>query len=85
MPILAASASIPQSTAIQRVSLIVWNRLQMTTNTFGLWKEYLYRPSYDPDIDWLWSGLRTFWTRFAPEPDLRFGSRFMHLVGPDLN
>jgi len=49
MPILAASASIPQSTAIQHVSLIVQNRLQTTTNTFGLWKEYLYCPSHDPD------------------------------------
>jgi hypothetical protein len=34
---------------IQRVSLIVRNHFQTVANVFGLWKEYLYRPSYDPD------------------------------------
>ena len=32
-----------------RVSLIVRNRFQSAENSFGLWKDYLYRPSYDPD------------------------------------
>jgi len=31
------------------VSLIVRNRFQTAANSFGLWKEYLFRPSYDPD------------------------------------
>lgn len=31
------------------MSLIVRNRFQTAANGFGLWKEYLYRPSYDPD------------------------------------
>ena len=34
---------------ILRVSLIVQNQFQTTPNGFGLWKEYLYCPSYDPD------------------------------------
>jgi Plavaka transposase len=34
---------------VQRVTLIVRNRFHTAPNTFGLWKEYLYRPSYDPD------------------------------------
>lgn len=32
-----------------RVSLIVRNPFRTPENSFGLWKEYLYRPSYDPD------------------------------------
>jgi len=40
----------PSETAVvQRVTLIVRNRFRTAPNTFGLWKEYLYRPSYDPD------------------------------------
>jgi hypothetical protein len=35
--------------AIPHVSLIVRNRFCTAQNSFGLWKEYLYRPSYDPD------------------------------------
>jgi hypothetical protein len=35
-------------------------------------------------LDWLWSGLRTFWTGFGPEPDLRFRSGFTHLGGLNL-
>jgi len=31
------------------MTLIVRNRFQTTPNSFGLWKEYLYWPSYDPD------------------------------------
>lgn len=34
---------------VPRVSLIVRNPFQTTENSFGLWKEYMYRPSYDPD------------------------------------
>ena len=29
--------------------LIVLNRYQTAANNFGLWKDYLYRPSHDPD------------------------------------
>jgi len=46
----AASMPVPSETAaVQRITLIVQNRFQTDPNTFGLWKEYLYRPSYDPD------------------------------------
>jgi hypothetical protein len=39
-----------QPTAIiPRLRLIVRNRLQTATNSFGLLREYLYRPSFDPD------------------------------------
>lgn len=34
---------------VPRVSLIVRNPFRTAENSFGLWKEYLYRPSYDPD------------------------------------
>ena len=41
---------IPSETAVvQHVTLIVQNQFQTAPNTFGLWKEYLYQPSYDPD------------------------------------
>jgi hypothetical protein len=39
----------PESTVVPRVTLIVRNRFETAPNSFGLWKEYLYRPSYDPD------------------------------------
>jgi len=32
------------------VTLIIQNPFQTTPNSFGLWKEYLYQPSYDPDV-----------------------------------
>ncbi|KAG5634841.1 hypothetical protein H0H81_000543 [Sphagnurus paluster] len=34
----------------RRLVLIVRNRFQTAMNTFGLWRDYLYRPSYDPDV-----------------------------------
>ncbi|KAG6806124.1 hypothetical protein H0H92_012592, partial [Tricholoma furcatifolium] len=34
---------------LQRIVLFVRNRYQTAANSFGLWREYLYRPSYDPD------------------------------------
>jgi len=43
------SPSDPETVVTQRVTLIVQNRFQTAPNTFGLWKEYLYQPSYDPD------------------------------------
>ena len=48
----ATSTPIPSDSSVvpaQRVTLIVRNRFQTPPNTFGVWKEYLYRPSYDPD------------------------------------
>ena len=45
----AASTSNPGTTVVPHVSLIVRNRFRTTANSFGLWKEYLFRPSYDPD------------------------------------
>lgn len=34
---------------VQRISLIVRNPFRTAENSFGIWKEYMYRPSYDPD------------------------------------
>ena len=45
----AASTPLEVTHTITRVSLIVRNPFRTATNSFGLWKEYLYRPSYDPD------------------------------------
>jgi len=45
-----ASTSNPEATVIPCVSLIVWNWFQTAANSFGLWKEYLFHPSYDPDV-----------------------------------
>ena len=42
---------------LPRLCLIVRNRLRTAVNSFGLLREYLYRPSYDPDS-------------FVPEEDL---------------
>lgn len=42
---------------LPRLRLIVRNRLRTAVNSFGLLREYLYRPSYDPDS-------------FVPEKDL---------------
>jgi hypothetical protein len=43
--------SAPPETAVipHVLRLIVWNQFQTTPNTFGLWKDYLYHPSQDPD------------------------------------
>jgi hypothetical protein len=43
--------SAPPETAVIPcvLRLIVRNRFQTTPNAFGLWKDYLYRPSQDPD------------------------------------
>jgi hypothetical protein len=38
-----------QATVLPRVTLIVQNPYCTPPNNFGIWKEYLYRPSYDPD------------------------------------
>jgi len=52
-PLPAASSDYsPPETAVgvvPRVTFIVRNPFKTTPNSFGLWKEYLYRPSYDPD------------------------------------
>ena len=37
------------TSTIPRISLIVRNHFRTPENSFGVWKEYLYRPSYDPD------------------------------------
>ena len=37
------------TTVLPRLRLIVRNRLRTATNSFGLLREYLYRPSFDPD------------------------------------
>ena len=41
---------IPSEAAVvQRMTLMVQNWFQTAPNTFSLWKEYLYQPSYNPD------------------------------------
>jgi hypothetical protein len=49
MSMPASEPSLPEAAVIQRVSLVIWNCFQTPTNRFWLWKDYLYRPSYDPD------------------------------------
>ncbi|KAJ7455182.1 hypothetical protein FB451DRAFT_1049027 [Mycena latifolia] len=39
---------VPPNT-VQRVHLIVRETYQTVANTFGLWRAYLHRPTYDPD------------------------------------
>src|SRR6266545_1226970 len=39
----------PPTSILPRVILIVRNRLRTATNSFNLLREYLYRPSFDPD------------------------------------
>lgn len=43
--------SEPESSGsqIKRLTLIVRDRLVTAVNIFGVWRNYLYRPSYDPD------------------------------------
>ena len=48
-PRAAAPTPTEDTHIIPRVSLIVWNPFRTSANSFGLWKEYMYRPSYDPD------------------------------------
>ena len=45
----AASTPAEATYNLPRVSLIVQNHFRTSQNSFGVWKEYLYRPSYDPD------------------------------------
>jgi len=49
-PCPAAPTPIDTGSIIPHVSLIVQNHFQTDENSFGLWKEYLYQPSYDPDM-----------------------------------
>ena len=46
MPLDSEAPMISQR---RSVSLIVFNRFRTAANNFGLWKDYLYCPSYDPD------------------------------------
>jgi hypothetical protein len=39
----------PHTGCITRVRLIVRDTIRTAANTFGLWREYQHRPSYDPD------------------------------------
>ena len=39
----------PSTSILPRIVLIVRNRLRTATNSFNLLREYLYRPSFDPD------------------------------------
>jgi len=38
-----------QAPILPRVTLLVRNPYNTPPNNFGIWKEYCYRPSYDPD------------------------------------
>ena len=49
-PLLPLNEEDEQPTAIiPRLRLIVRNQLRTASNSFGLLREYLYRPSFDPD------------------------------------
>jgi len=39
----------PQAPILPRVTLLVQNPYCTPPNNFGIWKEYRYRPLYDPD------------------------------------
>jgi hypothetical protein len=39
----------PEAPILPHVTLLVQNPFHTCSNNFGIWKEYLYRPSYDPD------------------------------------
>jgi hypothetical protein len=45
----ASQALSPQTTILPHVTLIVQNLYCTPPNNFGIWKEYAYYPSYDPD------------------------------------
>jgi hypothetical protein len=58
-PLRPLEEATEQPTAVlPRLHLVVRNRLRTATNLFNLLREYLYRPSFDPDS-------------FVPEEDLR--------------
>ena len=56
VPPLTVLPPTPAS-SVQHVILIVWNPLSMASNVFGMWKKYLYRPSYDPNASLLHENL----------------------------
>jgi hypothetical protein len=43
------ASSSSQAPILPRIVLLVHNLFCTPPNTFGIWKEYHYRPSYDPD------------------------------------
>ena len=49
--------------------------------TFGGWQPLTAGLNW---IKWPWSGSRTRWTGFAPEPDPMFRFGLIHLVGLNL-
>ncbi|KAJ7894119.1 hypothetical protein B0H13DRAFT_1624914 [Mycena leptocephala] len=62
-----AEENPPQST-VQRVRLIVRETFDTARNTFGLWRSYLHRPTYDPDS---LISLNDLSNQFPPEiPDI---------------
>ena len=48
-PLPAVSTPTEATSIVPRISLIVRNPFRTAENSFGLWKEYMYRPSHDPD------------------------------------
>lgn len=48
-PINVASETPPAAPRLPRILLIVRDQLATMVNTFGMWREYLHRPSFDPD------------------------------------
>ena len=51
LPAASSDSSLPAAAVrvLPRVTFIVRNPFKTAPNSFGLWKEYLYHPSYDPD------------------------------------
>ena len=83
----AASTPTDTTSTIRRISLIVRNHFQTPQNSFGVWKEYLYRPSYDPDAHISGEDLYRPHTSAVPdnesmhlEDSLDYGSKTIQLI-----
>ena len=69
-PSQAVSASIPQP-RLPTVYLMVTNPLTTISNSFGLFRQYLFHPSHDPDALVNPSDLSNLTTRTPPPPPLK--------------
>jgi Plavaka transposase len=78
-----------QSHLPPRISLLVRNHYQTEPNIYGVWKQYMYRPSYDPDASIMPQDLyRPHLSTFAPigtQPEinddvLRYKNKTVQLI-----
>lgn len=89
IPVAPRSPSESQQLRPPRISLLVRNYYQTNPNTYGLWKQYMYRPSYDPDASIMPQDLyRPHWSTFSlvdsqPEVNneaLRYKNKTVQLI-----